>query len=635
MGVKQKKSTIKFQRTKLKQTIERRRQHNKLKQQINRRKERRAARAKDNGTKADAKKDQNASDKTENFDQHANAADFFCNFMIGSEEVLDLEEDREIELNALDQFQAVEPEEGQEEDDMQLDQEQDAEEEESEQEDDDDDDDDEGFDSEDDMEQDDDDDMEEDEDEDSNATIVTKEMLDEWIKGAQAKSPDALKHLLMAFRSITRSDDGTDTQMSYRVTNHKLYTKVVKVAVKSTYPILSQHIIITKKARHPAKTKHWRRLEKVVHLFLNSCVRFLRDLDQDDLVQYILTHIAPATMFFGCFPKTAREYLRVLLDRWSDSALSSETRAACYQAIKLFATAAIDTEKNNYLPHALKGVYLIFAKHSTRVTESNHARLQQMLQEGTDLYAVDPKVGAQHADVYIRQLSSHLKAARKSQTQESIRSVYAWQFISCLDFWAGAIGLTCSPEMGTASLSVLQPFVDIALNTMRLNPVPQFLPLRVHVIRSLISLIDSTGYYIPLAPFIFNLFYVDPSEKIANVDLPAFDWDLNLKTPQEYMHTKVYESAKFNAFYDNMIDFYACFGMSIAFPELAIPVLSKLKEDQKVLKGTRFAKPVRTLIEKFDTHKNYIEQKRAPIEYSATKLDEAEAFLRNTEFEKT
>ena len=139
--------------------------------------------------------------------------------MIGSEEVLDLEEDREIELNALDQFQAVEPEEGQEEDDMQLDQEQDAEEEESEQEDDDDDD--EGFDSEDDMEQDDDDDMEEDEDEDSNATIVTKEMLDEWIKGAQAKSPDALKHLLMAFRSITRSDDGTDTQMSYRVTNHK------------------------------------------------------------------------------------------------------------------------------------------------------------------------------------------------------------------------------------------------------------------------------------------------------------------------------------------------------------------------------------------------------------------------------
>lgn len=140
--------------------------------------------------------------------------------MIGSEEVLDLEEDREIELNALDQFQAVEPEGEEGEDDMQLDQEQDddddEEEESSEQEDD------EGFDSEDDMEDDDDDDDDDmEEDDDNNATIVTKEMLDEWIKGARAKSPDALKHLLMAFRSITRADDGTDTQMTYRVINHK------------------------------------------------------------------------------------------------------------------------------------------------------------------------------------------------------------------------------------------------------------------------------------------------------------------------------------------------------------------------------------------------------------------------------
>lgn len=131
--------------------------------------------------------------------------------MIGSEEVLDLEEDREIELNALDQFQAVEPEGEEDEDDMQLDQEQDEESEDEE--------DDEGFDSEDDMEED--EDMEEEEEEDSDATIVTKEMLDEWTKGARAKSPDALKHLLMAFRSITRADDGTDTQMTYRVTNHK------------------------------------------------------------------------------------------------------------------------------------------------------------------------------------------------------------------------------------------------------------------------------------------------------------------------------------------------------------------------------------------------------------------------------
>lgn len=53
------------------------------------------------------------------------------------------------------------------------------------------------------------------------------------------------------------------------------------------------------------------------------------------------------------------------------------------------------------------------------------------------------------------------------------------------------------------------------------------------------------------------------------------------------------------------------------------------------MKGTRFMKSIRTLVEKMETHKNYIEQKRAPIEYTPNKLDEANAFLRTTDFETT
>jgi nucleolar complex protein 2 len=53
------------------------------------------------------------------------------------------------------------------------------------------------------------------------------------------------------------------------------------------------------------------------------------------------------------------------------------------------------------------------------------------------------------------------------------------------------------------------------------------------------------------------------------------------------------------------------------------------------MKGTRFVKSLRALIEKMETHKNYIEQKRAPIEYTPNKLEEANAFLRTTDFETT
>ncbi|KAG2215861.1 hypothetical protein INT45_012979 [Circinella minor] len=454
---------------------------------------------------------------------------------------------------------------------------------------------------------------------------------------ADSKDENALEATETTGRSIARSDEETDMEFKYKVNNHKVYKKLVRVTLKSAYPIFSEHLFFTKKAKHPAKTKNWRRLEKVVRLFLNNCVRFLRDMDQDDMLQYILTYLEPCSLYFGCFPKTAREYLRVLLDRWSDASLSSESRARCYQSIKQFATAAIDVEKNSYISHCLKGVYLVFAKHATKMTESTLPMIQQMLEEGPDLYTLDQKVSAQHAQVYIHQLTSHLKTAKKQHTAESFKSVYTWQFVSCLDFWANVIANTCNPETGVVSpmLTHLKPLVDLSLQTLRLNPVGQFLPLRVHIIRSLIGIIDGTGYYIPMGPFIFEIFNGDVKSKMEQTDLPAFEWDMYLKTPKEYTSTKIYQDAKYQVFYDSLVDFYACLGLHIAFPELAIPVLSKLKEDHKNLKGTRFSKSLRTLIDKLETHKNYIEQKRAPVEYTSTKLDEVNAFLRNTDFETT
>jgi nucleolar complex protein 2 len=38
----------------------------------------------------------------------------------------------------------------------------------------------------------------------------------------------------------------------------------------------------------------------------------------------------------------------------------------------------------------------------------------------------------------------------------------------------------------------------------------------------------------------------------------------------------MYQDAVYNVMYDNMVNFYACFGMSIAFPELAIPAIDKV-----------------------------------------------------------
>lgn len=64
-------------------------------------------------------------------------------------------------------------------------------------------------------------DGDEDEDEEDTSQLVTKEMLKEWTAEAARRSPKALKHLLLAFRAIVRSDLEANEEYTYRVASHR------------------------------------------------------------------------------------------------------------------------------------------------------------------------------------------------------------------------------------------------------------------------------------------------------------------------------------------------------------------------------------------------------------------------------
>ncbi|KAI9263931.1 Noc2p family-domain-containing protein [Helicostylum pulchrum] len=632
MGSKEKKSTIKFQKNKLKGVVKKRKESNKFKKQVVKRQSRRGAPTDPHKGNDEKKLETPAPVDTTPL---VNADDYFCNFVIDTEETLDLSDDEEADLDALDAFEVIlGPDQNIVAEGLDEDEQEESEDDEEEDEDDE-------YESVEEGDDDEDEDMEEgsDMDQDDTSTLVTYAMLKEWSAAANKKSPAAWKKMLLAFRSIVRSDEPQKTNFTYRVESSKVYAKLIRDTLKAAYPILSNHIYFLKKEKYPGKTKNWPKLERVIILFFNNCIRFLRELSHDDIIEYVLEHLAPCTLYLGCLPKVSREYLRVLLDRWSDVALSEQTRNACYKAIKHFSTTAIDGARKDYMPNALKGVYLVFANRSTKINETSLPVIQQMMDEAADLYTVYPKLSYEHANVYVRQLADHLKKAKKEQTVESFKKIYTWQFVSCLDFWASVIAVTCDPAIGETSpmQALVHPLVEVCLHTIRLNPTAQFLPLRIHLIRTLTGVIDSTGYYIPLAPYLFEILSSDifKGKGAVDVELPEFDWTLHLKTPKAYMSAKCYQDAVFNVMYDGLIDFYACLGLSIAFPELAIPAIDKLKEYLAKMKGTRFLKSIRTLVEKMITHKNYIEQKRAPIEYTPNKLDEANAFLRTTDFETT
>ena len=64
------------------------------------------------------------------------------------------------------------------------------------------------------------DDAADEDDNEDESVAVTSEMFAEWSRGATKKSPAALKHLLLAFRAIVRSDE-TAASCRYRVDSRK------------------------------------------------------------------------------------------------------------------------------------------------------------------------------------------------------------------------------------------------------------------------------------------------------------------------------------------------------------------------------------------------------------------------------
>lgn len=58
----------------------------------------------------------------------------------------------------------------------------------------------------------------------------------------------------------------------------------------------------------------------------------------------------------------------------------------------------------------------------------------------------------------------------------------------------------------------------------------------------LIDLAKVTETYIPLAPYLFELFNLaEVRSKAKPGTMPSLDWSLIIKAPKEYLHGKVYQ----------------------------------------------------------------------------------------------
>ncbi len=100
--------------------------------------------------------------------------------------------------------------------------------------------------------------------------------------------------------------------------------------------------------------------------------------------------------------------------------------------------------------------------------------------------------------------------------------------------------------------------------------------------------------------------------------MKALDFRTLLKAQKPYLHTIVYQDGLVQELLYLLLQFFAIHGKSIAFPELATPLIIHLKRLAKKTRNAKLSKQARTLIEKLEQNSKFIEDHRSRVDFAPT-----------------
>ena len=479
---------------------------------------------------------------------------------------------------------------------------------------------------------------------------LTKAMVAKWKEAMKEQhSLRAMRQVVLAFRAAAHVNEDDGKEYKYTISSPNVYHDLLLITLQQVPEVLNHHIPVKESAggrvRVPTDTKKFRTLTPLLKSHTSSVHHLLTTLSDAATLKLTLSSIIPLLPYLLSFKKVLKNVVKSVVEIWSDASSSEATRITAFLVIRRLAVIGDPGLREAVFKIAYQGLI----KGSRNTTIHTIQGINLMKNSAAELWGIDQSVGYTTGFTFIRQLAIHLRGSITNNQKESYKTVYNWQYVHSLDFWSCVLSEHCSPvkeaESGKESQirPLIYPTVQVTLGAMRLIPTATYFPLRFQMMRSLLRLSRATGTYIPLASALLEVLNSAEMKRPPKPStLKSLDFASNYKAPKSYLRTRVYQDGVGEQVAELLSEFFVLWSTSIAFPELALPVIVMLKRWLKDAsnktsgnKNNKINSGFVLLIQKLEANAKFIEEKRAKVDFAPNNRAGVDGFLKGFEWEKT